>query len=557
MSKCYQHQCRNGKSLKFFSNSLVTSSQYHFPKQVDPNLASILLNPEKISDIRFSHKHKKIFLGFGGKHPSNIYRYPVWIPVDTLFSHILVGGSIGSGKSTLITRLLAGSLNCGLTAVIGEAKSDMEINPQAAAFSRLTPYLSNHFGIQSYRWTRGNCYFNPLLYLANLSARKTFLNSIVKQINGIEGELKGWVYGAADIGAYILELLYTISYTPELQEQVCTLRKLLDLIREPEQVEMLIDFGLKHDDKNKHKINEIKRKLGWANFFNLKTPGGREKFAMTLKGINLFADMLDEEDLLYYSEPHTKDKKGNPLVKLELDDILYNQALVVISQPLAANHPSAKIVGAIFWDALLNYTLSMGLNPPSKNGKQRQGLAVFLDETHRLPVGSLGDAGDFLREFKIGLIEITPAVVDQERWNKNKHVYQTIISISPGVPEVCNLIHERLSENTKPPLEIDIGIKLNAQKSIEIQPHIIDNRRQQTNYNDPGVSVRALRNTGQYTALLYTDTIRDGAGLFWLDLENSILANLQNLLEDANAGDKTAAKLVAYALGLTPEFVRD
>lgn len=577
MTKYYKHTFRNGKSIRplqklpslagetptpqelleksigFFSNPLNTSSQCHLPKYVDAHLAEILLDPEKFKAVYPSQFGKKIFIGFGTFQPFSTYRFPIWINPEILFQHMLIGGSIGSGKSTLITRLIAGSLNCGMTAVIGEAKGSLEINPQRTAFSRLALYLARRLQVHSYRWPRGNCYFNPLLYLGKLSDRQTFMQSIADQIKA-EGEMKSYVDNAARMAAYILELLETISVT-ESREKICTLRHLLDLLKHPEDLEKVVEHALKTfpDTSIKAKINRLVSELERLNFFSLKTAAGRDRFVMTCNGINFFAQMLEEEDLLFYSEPHTQDRHGNPLIKLELDDIVYNRALVVISQPLALNHPSANIVGPIFWDALLNYTLQLGITPTVKNGKKRQDIAVFLDETHHLPTGRMGNSGDFLRHYKIGLVEITPAIVDKERWEKNKHVYQTIISTSPGVPEVCNLIRDRLPEQDKERFEIGIGLQLNNQGKIELSPKLSDRSEQHFNYDNPGVSARSLQNTGKYTALLYSYPIKPG--LFWIDLESTILSQLDNLLEDANDGDQTAAKVIDYALGLTQEFV--
>lgn len=563
MTYYYIHEFLNRQSIGFFYNPLNTSSQYHSPKFINSNLAKILLNPERYKALHPSQVGKKIFLGFGAVKPFSAYRSPIWIEPEILFSHILIGGSIGSGKSTLITRLLAGSLNCGLTAVIGEAKGSLEVNPKRTAFSRLALYLSRRLNVKSYRWPRGNCYFNPLLYLNNLSERRTFMQSIARQIKA-EGDIKAYINRSADIAAYILELLETISVgQKQAREKLCTLRSLVELLKKPEKLEKVVEKALQDFSSNSikakvqkiyAKIQDIYTEIERLNFLKLKTPEGREKFVMGAGGINFFIEMLNEEDLLFYSEPHTQDRHGNQLIKLELDDIVYNQALVVISQPLASNHPSADIVGPIFWDALLNHNLRLGLTPTPKNGHEKRDIVAFLDETHRLPTGRMGNSGDFLREYRIGLVEITPTVVDKERWEQNKHVYQTIISTSPGVPEVCHLIHDRLPEKDQERFEIGIDLRLDAQGRISVNPKLIDNCEQNSGDGDPGVSARSLRSTGKYTALLYTDTLRDAGGIFWIDLESTILSKLNNFLEDANAGDRAAAKVIDYALGINTGF---
>lgn len=309
------------------------------------------------------------------------------------------------------------------------------------------------------------------------------------------------------------------------------------------------DFSFAHS-----KLQNIQNELDRLNFFKLENPENRDKFIMTMNGINFFTDLLDEEDLLYYTEPHTDDREGNKLKKLELEDILYDRSLVVISQPLASNHPSAKIVGPIFWDALLNHTLKIGLPDRISSDRKRQDLAIFLDETHRLPTGRVGESGDFLREYRVGIVEITPAIIDRERWERSKHVYQTIISTSPGVSEVCDLMHDRLPSHI-PKLEVGVDVNMMSDRKMSINPMIINHQYESRNQDNPGVFPRLLRSTGRYTALFQTaDPEVNANGLFWLDLESPILAKLNDLLEEALKEKKGAAKLVDYALGLVQEY---
>jgi hypothetical protein len=560
----YKYTFSNGDSITFYPNSLNQHSNANIPKSIDPQLTEILLDPSPIKSLHATLNGKKIFLGFGAKQPRSKIRFPIWISTKILFSSVLIGGSIGSGKSTLIARLLAGSLNCGMTAIIGEAKGGLEINPQSSAFSRLTLYLAQRLDLKDryYRWPRGNCYFNPLLYLNNFSERKTFMNLIANQ-SSVIGEMEAYMNRAADMAAYIIELLESMADHPMAKEkekvlvrEKISLRQLIQYLKHPKEIEEDIIkamsdpvFSFAHS-----KIQNIRNELERLNFFELTAAHGREKFVMTMNGINFFTSLLDEEDLLYYTEPHTDDREGNKLKKLELDDILYDRSLVVISQPLASNHPSAKIVGPIFWDALLNHTLKIGLPDRISSDHKRQDLAIFLDETHRLPTGRVGESSDFLREYRVGIVEITPAIIDQERWERSKHVYQTIISTSPGVSEVCDLMHNRLPSHI-PKLEVGIDVNTTSNHKMSTNPMIINRQYESRNQDNPGVFPRSLRSTGRYTALLQTsDPEVNANGLFWLDLESPILAKLDNLLEEALQKKKGAAKLIDYALGLIQEY---
>lgn len=266
---------------------------------------------------------------------------------------------------------------------------------------------------------------------------------------------------------------------------------------------------------------------------------------MTANGLNLLINLLDQEDLLYYTEYHKN------LQELKLDDlttgILYKKSLVVVSQPL--NDPSSKIVGVMFWDALLNAVLDLAPNPNQK----RQKVLAILDETHRLPVGNLGNSGDFLRQYNLALVEITPSIVDRERWERNKHVYQTIISLTPGVNEIASLIYERLPNYQAPLFNNSIGLDTNADGSLKISPKVqVNDSQQQIGQDNPGVSLRSMLSTGKFTALLQSNKIPEG--VFWLDLESSLLSKFDELLADALAGNQVAAKIVDYTLGLVKSY---
>ena len=487
---------------------------------------------------------------------------------------ILIGGAIGSGKTTLVNQLLAGALNCGMTVAIGEAKGGLEVHPEREAFSMLAKYLAVRLQVKTYRWPRGNCWFNPLLYLNSSDQRRTFMNAIAKQSTATKGESQVFVERAASIATLVLEYLEAASPNLQKRPSICTLLNIVKYLEDvqgfitySQKIEMLCKKQIEDNTNDERKVSryksklkklkDIKKKLERLDFLELATSDGRKKLGAQAGGIKMFVLILNDEDLLYYSASHDKDRKGNPLEELKLERIVYEPSLIVISQPLASDNPSANTVGPLFWEALLNYSRKLGLKPPAnKDGKPRQDIAVFLDETHRLPVGSLGNAGDTLREYKIGLVEIIPSVGDRERWERNKHVYQTIFSSSPGVKDVYELVHEQLPERIRPRHEIGIDVQLISGELV-IDPRVIDNEHNNIHLQgDSGVSSRGLRNTGSYTTLMYScaKTIPDSDGLFWIDLESELLANLPTLLEDAINGDGVAGKLVDYALGLVQDF---
>jgi hypothetical protein len=541
------------------NQSLDLSADYP-RKSVDEDLQNILLD---IGDhkplIISSDKIDKIFLGFGGQ-PNEKLRHPVWLPPSFISSHILIGGSIGSGKTSLTYRLIAGALNTYGTVVIGEAKGGLRGYPQGAAFTNLAKYLEQRLSIKQYRWPRGNCWFNPLLYLNKKEDRKNFMVTVSEQIETGPGELQAYVRRAADIASNVLECLLVTSLSEEAKIHNCTLRRLVNFLKNPEQLEKEIisqlekiqELGKNSQYQNfaeylHQQVEAIKTELTRLSFFALKDDKGRDKFVMTASGLNLFIDQIDNEDLFYYTENRTQGRDNQPLTQLKLDDILYQRALVVISQPLNDQH--SKVTGPFFWDALLDCVLDLGPNPLQSNGKSRQKVAVFLDETHRLPVGQLGNSGDFLRQYNIGLIEITPAVVDKERWERNKHVYQTIISMSPGVDEVVILIHNRLPNQEQEILKIsdETTEEGYSKPFLKINDPILGK-------NNPGVSIRSLRKTGRYTALLHSEKINNADGCFWIDLESSLLERFDDLLQEALDGSTVAAKLVDYTLGLVKEY---
>lgn len=558
MSDAFQHDLLDGSSVtsvKFVDNPLHGVSEDHYPKRVNQSLGNVLLPPEypRFQDLHISadkdEKIDKIFLGFSSHNPNISQRFPLWIPPEFISSHILIGGSIGSGKTSLTYRLMAGALNTFGTVVIGEAKGGVNGFAEGAAFTNLAQYVGGNLGVKSYRWPRGNCWFNPFLYLKNRQERKEFLLTLSEQIKvGENGELQAYIRQAANIASLIMEFCITVYGTDEeMKKEQCTFFNLVGCLKNPDKFKELIDSSI----STWKSLEGIKKELEQFNFFSLSEERGRDRFVMTATGLRFFIDLLDNDDLLYYTLPRKKGRDGKALEELKIDEILYNRSLVVISQPL--NDSTSKVIGPIFWDALLNRVLQLGPNPTTEAGKHRQKVAVFLDETHRLPVGKLGNSGDFLRQYNLGLIEITPTIVDKERWEQNKHIYQTIISLSPGVDEVVQVIHNRLPSQPRDGFSFDPSVEMSSEGRLKLVPKI-SKRSFEQGQDEAGVSVRVLKNTGRYTALLQSNLIRYAAGVFWIDLESDLLMKFDLLLEKALSGDVVAKKIIDYALGLVKEF---
>lgn len=541
----------NGEIVHFFSYPLAQAFDCLEGKIVNEDLPNALKDPANYRNI---HSDKSvIFLGFASDRPDDIYRFPVWLHADLITNHILIGGAIGSGKTTLTYRLIAGALENFGTVIIGEAKSGRNGYAEGAAFTNLALYLHNRSNRPVYRWPRGNCWFNPLPYLRDKSDRDGFLQAIRRLIQ-VGGDMQLFIDNAIEIASLLIEYM---QMDTKNNPKKCTLRNLVHFLRYPSEVEKnitkLINLmgevkGLDSTGKADFtKIKDIKHRLETSNFFRML----KDEYVGTRSGINRLANEIEkDEDVLYYSEPHNKGRDGQPLVELTINDILYNRSLVIVSQPLAK--PSSGTVGILFWDSLLNQILEIGPKlPKNKAGKRREKVAVFLDETHRLPVGQLGDAGEILREFGVGLIEITPAVVDTARWEKNKSVWQTMISLSPGIDAVTKEIYDHL-----PPIpQDDITIRpyKDAQGRTRIGYEINDKSPQKQGNDNPGVSWRSLQYTGNRTALLW---LNNNKVLIWIDFESELLKHIDSLLEDAISpkASRAVKAAVDYALGLVKEF---
>lgn len=545
-------------TVRFISYPLDKPFQCERGKILSDDLCNILKNPEDFEEL---YPGNKIFLGFGSNNPSSTYRFPVWIRPDLLTGHILIAGAIGSGKTSLTYRLIAGALKTFGTVVIGEAKSGTGGKAKGAAFTELALYLEKHLDerldVHTYRWPRGNCWFNPLLYLKDKKDIEAFFQAVVQQIKADEN-LKFFMENAAKIASLVTQFMQ-LRYETVPQDR--TVRKLVELLRNPAQTkEALIDIIGFHDKKKardpKEKqllqtLKDIKQQLEMSNFFYMM----EKEFMGARAGVRSLANLLDDEDLLYYSEPHEKDRDGQHLKELKIDDLLYNRSLMIVSQPL--DNPSSKIVGPLFWDALLSRVLYLGVGlPKNQAGKKRERIAVFLDETYQLPVGNLGDSGNFIRQFNVGLIEITPDIIDLERWNKNKNVWQTFISLSPPIDAVVDLIYSKLFNQPEKPLQPNITMnEKGLNLGIGINPNF-----SRPGQDNPGVSGRSLLDTGKRTALLMSNKVAVG-GLFWIDLESELLAQFEpeldsSLLKDAISEKASIAALAAidYALGLSKEF---
>jgi RecA/RadA recombinase len=522
-------------------------------KKVPKDLLNVLQNPQEHPAVSppTGNTDRKIYLGDGAKNPQQGELHPIWIPSDLLSTHTLIAGGIGAGKTTILFRLIAGAINTGRTVIISEAKAGQNGYADGAAFTDLATYLHQKFpALKLYRWVRGNCWFNPLLYLESPPDRRAFFDSICQQLQaggGVSGDLVGFVYNAANIADWIVIYLLEFASTNS-----CTLRSLIKALRDPDylvaELKAQIDYYKQELTNNPQlvlaqtkldRLLEIKQQLKRLNFFYLMKP----ELIMTRHGLNLFTNLFDHEDLLKYSEPQTD------LPELQLAEILYERSLVIISQPLY--DPASEVVGPLFWDSLLALVVKLGPNPPTRNNHHRQKVIAVLDETHRLPVGRLGESGDFLREYQVGLVEITPTIVDRDRWERNRHIYQTLISLSPGVPEVVELIQDRLP-NFIPKAINNTNTSFGNNGQIQTTISRDTNFALRMSEDNPGVSFRSLRMTGRYTGLLQSLHLDGENKVFWIDFEHELFREIKSLLAAGIQPDCAPEVLhsIDYILGL-------
>lgn len=518
---------------------------------VPEDLLNILADPKKFKSVQPSPR--KIYLGDSSANPKIADRYPFWIDPDILSSHVLIAGAIGSGKTSLTFRMLAGALNHSRSVIVSEAKSGLKGGDDGAAYTNLVNYLGLRDNtLHIYRWPRGNCYFNPLLYLETPQEKRIFFDFIKEQVikeNHIQGEMIPFIAKAINISTCIFNFMQLL---PDKQKNL-TIRRLVFYLRNPvlfkqEYCEFLEEMLSQPETQSAqmmlYKLEIIRNDLTRYKYFTMYED---ERFIMTPFGVDMLIKQLDFEDLLKYSEPQTG------LKELTINDVLYDKSLVVISQPLY--DPSSAVVGPLFWDCLLSKIIELGPNPADKNGVKRKKVLAILDESHRLPVGKLGDSGDFLRQYDLGVIEITPAIIDDDRWHRNKHVYQTIISMTPGVTNVVGLIQERLPNFPKNNLITQVYQQNgNPTMGINFPP----DHTSEIAEDNPGISSLSLANTGRFTALIQSFILDEKRKVFWIDIESSLLKNIEYLLEKYiknkesvdNDKLKELKNVIDYALGL-------
>lgn len=531
----------------------LLSNNQGSPKRIPQALLSVLANLDPEEDQpenpcvvdKIKSGKNKIYLGQAASNPETSIRYPFWLPADLLSSHMFIGGAIGSGKTTVLLRLISGALKWYGTVIVCEAKGGINGTQAGAAFTDLATYLKQKWpNISFYRWPRGNCWFNPLENLGDAQNRRDFflmVAQIVVENYRLDGDTAAVVYNAATISELLLMFLQEF-----MPDKMPTLRDLVRLLSSPDEVKHQLSKSkeaLKGQNNETMKarillIESIEYELTMTNFFFLKTA----QLVLTRRGVQLFKDILNHEDLLSYTEPNSD------LAMLSIDDILYNRSLVVLSQPISKK--SSAVIGPLFLDSLLIRVIESGPSN-SQISPAREKILAILDETHRLPVGSLGQAGDFLREYNVGLVEVAPTISDNQiRWEQNKHVYQTILSLSPGIPTLTNLIHDRLPNMNIRPFISNFthspsGIaKANVERRDDYDLVIgIDN---------PGIASRSLQVCGRFTGLLQSPLLHEDRKLFWIDFEDELLANIKILLKNALRDDATpdSKNLVDYALGL-------
>lgn len=534
---CIELELSNKETIEFYSYPLddFFICRGDETKSVSNSLVNILEDPE--NDPIMHSGDNKIFLGFSSDNPMDIYRVPLWLPIDLLNTHVCISGAIGSGKTSLSYRLISGALKNYGTVVIGEAKG--------AAFTDLAKYLSDRLTIDTYRWPRGNCWFNPLNELKDRQERRGFLESIVGCLK-LSDEYNSFGDKVIDITLYLLDFLYDLSeLLPPFQVTFRELVNILDPIDGPAKVKGTITElakDLKDDIDWLNKIRKVHTSLELLDYFRLRN----SEFIATRNVVSRLMNTLNSEDLMYYTESHKFGLDNQPLVQLKIDSILMNRSLLIISEPLL--DPTSKVIGPIFWDALYSSTLRKGLYNP-RNPNREKVLAIF-DETDDLPTGKLGESGKFIRQYGIGLIEIMPSIQDHERWYQLTQVYQTFISLSPALLPVTKFIHEILPpEKEKPPFYPEISFNQSNSLSVNLS----FDRGSLDPVETPGISLRSLTDTGRNTALL---VLKNPTRIYWIDLESSLLKNFDQLLEDAlsEKARPVASKAVDYALGLSTSF---
>lgn len=547
---------RSGKSVTFYKRSLYepTFRSREISRRFDLKRLDL---PTKVeSTLPPKKEEKKIFLGFGG-NPNVQIQYPIWMPSQIFNSNIFIGGASGGGKTSLMCRLVAGALNTYGTVVLGEAKGGAEGYSEGAAFTELSAYLSHRIlgNKNTYRWPRGNCWFNPLLELENKTRKderenlsitrtniKNFVNSLYANVSTTDAQ-----YGAAIdrvktiIGTFIEYMIY---FPPEKPSgNWCTLETLVGFLNDSKQWKKANTKCKKFskDDKLARKQQvEIVFALTKNRFFLIAEKPDDFEAGATAGELNRISNLFKQLDLLKYTQP-VKDDNGNALPQLKISDIFDQRSLVVISQPLSDD--SAGITGAMFWDAMLGYAVKKG---PKRKGEN---VAVFLDETYRLPTSRLGDAAGETRQYRIGLVEVTPKLPDPTKWTNESIVYRTIISVSPGIQKVVEEIYTRLLPRQQKLMNMTITTK-DGKPDVDVEQN--NNRNSDQAQSDKGVSVASLGNTAGKTAIFHSTTDFIGSEhLFWLDLYSPLFEEeiFTELLQNA-LHSKIARHVADYILGL-------
>jgi hypothetical protein len=518
-------------------------------KIVSDDLISILEDSQ--SDLTVNPGIDKIFLGFSSDDPSDVHRSPLWLHTDLLTRHTCIVGSVGSGKTSLSYRLIAGSLKNFGTVVIGEAQGGNNGFADGAAFTDLAKYLSSKLNIQTYRWPRGNCWFNPLSELKEEKNCREFFDSIVQCLE-LDSDYKMFGDKIIDIVLYLISFLVLMSSLYSSHDKV-TLRSLvrrLDTINGPASVAKQLDRcekDLKSQESSEGvvtqllQVKNIRDSLTNLDYFQLRD----SMYIGTRNVISRLYNTLNSEDLLYYTEFHSHGRDKQALVKLSMDNIIINRSLVVVSQPL--EDPNSKVIGAIFWDTLYSQILSKGIY---KENSGREKILAILDETDDLPTGKLGESGGFIRQRGVGLVQIMPSIRNEERWSRLTQVCQTFISLTPALLPMTRFIYDMLpSQRKASPLYpvISSGESGSLNLNLQFDPNYFQP------VETPGISYRSLNDTGKHTALLM---LKNPIRLFWIDLESPLLANMDDLLHQALLPEAkpTAGKAIDYALGLSTHF---
>jgi hypothetical protein len=542
----------DGKVIEFCNYPLDKSFECEEDeiKIVSDDLINIL--EESQYDSTVSPGNDKIFLGFSSDDPSNIHRFPLWLHTDLLTKHTCIVGSVGSGKTSLSYRLIAGSLKNFGTVVIGEAQGGNNGSADGAAFTDLAKYLSKKLNIKTYRWPRGNCWFNPLSELKEKKSRREFFDSIIECLE-LDSDYKMFGDKIIDIVLQLIEFLELHSLIFISSHDRVTLRSLAYLL-DTINGSIFVDNELKRCKKYLNEceqssdvsralreVNTIRDSLVNLDYFRLTDP----MYIGTRNVISRLYNILNSEDLLYYSEFNSHNYDGQSLVNLSMDDIIMNRSLVVVSQPL--EDPNSKVIGAIFWDTLYAQILSKGIY---KENSDRQKILAILDETDDLPTGKLGESGGFIRQRGVGLVQIMPSIRNQGRWSRLTQVCQTFISLTPALMPMTRFIYDMLpSQRKASPLYpvISSGESGSLNLNLQFDPNYLQP------VETPGVSYRSLNDTGKHTALLM---LKNPIRLFWIDLESPLLANMDDLLQQALLPEAkpTAGKAIDYALGLSTHF---